>query len=57
MSQKSTDYKRQFNAEKYGRIEVHLPKDLVDNFKATCKRRKTSQAAVIKKAVEDFINE
>lgn len=53
----SSEVKRRYNNKVYSRIVAELPKELVAAFKATCKERGVSQAYVLKKAIEDFLNE
>ena len=44
-----------YNAKTYTNISVRLKKDLVAEFKETCKRVGVSQAEVFKQAMEAFI--
>ena len=50
-------YKQQFNKENYARIYIALKKDKVNKFKELCKEKGITQASIIEKAIDDFINE
>lgn len=50
-------YKNQFNKDNYKVLAVRLPIRLVDDFKAECAKRSIPQAQVIRKAVEEFLEE
>lgn len=56
-SKTSTEVKRRYNNKVYDKIFVELPKDIVAPFKEKCKAKGVSQASVLKKAIEDFLNE
>lgn len=49
-------YKQQFNKENYARIYIALKKDKVNRFKELCKKKGITQASIIEKAIDDFIN-
>lgn len=51
----STAVKRRYNNKMYSQIKFELPKELVAQFKDSCKANGVSQASVIKKAMEDYI--
>ncbi len=51
----STEVKARYNAKVYSGLHFQLPKELVANFKEKCAREGVSQAAVIKKAIEDYL--
>ena len=53
----SSEVKRRYNNKVYSPVAAQLPKELVANFKEACKKRGISQASVIKKAIEQFLNE
>lgn len=53
----SSEVKRRYNNKVYSRIVAELPKELVAEFKTVCKERGVSQASVLKKAIESFLNE
>ena len=52
----SAAVKNRYNEKNYGTIHVLLPKDLVSQFKEKCVSSGTSQAQVIKEAVESFLS-
>lgn len=56
-SKTSTASKRKYNNKVYAKIQVELPRELVECFKLKCKETGTSQASIIKKAIENFLNE
>lgn len=53
----SSEVKRRYNNKVYSTIQAQLPKELVAEFKTVCKERGVSQASVLKKAIESFLNE
>lgn len=53
----SSQVKRRYNNKAYSRIVAELPKELVAEFKATCKECGVSQASVLKAAIEKFLTE
>lgn len=53
----SSAVKARYNAKVYSHIGVQLPKDLVAAFKEKCVETGVSQAQVIRKAIEDFLND
>lgn len=53
----SSEVKRRYNNKVYSTIQAQLPKELVADFKTACKERGVSQASVLKKAIESFLNE
>ena len=52
----SSEVKRRYNNKVYSMIQAQLPKELVAKFKVACKERGVSQASVLKKAIEEFLN-
>lgn len=56
-SKTSTASKRKYNNKVYAKIQAELPRELVERFKLKCKETGTSQASIIKKAIENFLNE
>lgn len=52
----SSEVKRRYNNKVYSMIQAQLPKELVADFKVACKERGVSQASVLKKAIEEFLN-
>ena len=53
----SSEVKNRYNAKVYGRLNIQLPKDLVNRFKEKCKAENISQANIIKDAIEKFLGE
>lgn len=53
----SSEVKRRYNNKVYSRISAELPKELVADFKETCKERGVSQASVLKAAIVEFLND
>lgn len=51
----STEVKRRYNNKVYTKIQAELPKDLVADFRARCQEQGISQASVLRKAIEDFL--
>ena len=56
MGKTSTDVKRRYNDKVYTHINIALPKELAEQFKAECERAGVSQASVIKQAIEKFLS-
>lgn len=52
----STAVKARYNNKVYDKITISVPKDLAAQFKEKCATEGISQAQVLKKAMEDFIN-
>lgn len=53
----SSTVKNRYNSKVYSPVTAMLPKDLVVQFKEKCKEVGVSQAQVVKKAIETFLNE
>ena len=53
----STEVKARYNQKTYDVISVRVPKDLAEAFKAKCASAGVPQAQIIKRAIEDFLNE
>ena len=53
----STEVKRRYNEKTYTRIYLQVPKDQGERFKEKCKRENTSQASVLKEAIEKFLED
>lgn len=53
----SSAVKNRYNQKNYTSVNAMLPKDLAARFKEKCKAEGIPQAQIIKKAVEDFLNE
>lgn len=52
----STAVKRRYNEKTYTQISTSVPKDTAAAFKEKCAAEGISQAQIIKKAIEDFLN-
>lgn len=52
----STAVKRRYNEKTYTMIAANVPKELAAAFKEKCAAEGISQAQIIKKAIEDFLN-
>lgn len=52
----STEVKRRYNEKVYSRVSISAPKDLVAAFKKKCEENGESQASVLKKAMQDYLN-
>ena len=57
MSKTSWQVKQKYNERVYARIGVQLDRELVEKFKEKCERYETSQASVIREAIEKFLAE
>ena len=55
-SETSSAVKRRYNQKTYGAVTAYVPKDLAADFKEKCVAEGVSQAQIIKKAIEDFLN-
>lgn len=55
-SETSSAVKRRYNKKNYGAVTAYVPKDLAAAFKEKCVVEGISQAQIIKKAIEDFLN-
>lgn len=53
----STEVKRRYNNKVYATVRAELDKDLVARFKEKCNQTGTSQASVIREAIENFLGE
>ncbi len=53
----STEVKRRYNEKTYDVISVRVHKDTAAAFKAKCAAEGIPQAQIIKKAIEQFLNE
>ena len=51
----STAAKRRYNEKTYTMLAAQLPKELVAEFKAKCKRQGVSQASILKVALETYL--
>ena len=57
MSKPSSEVKRRYNNKVYTAVTANVPKDLAARFKAKCVADGVSQASVLKKAMEVFLEE
>ena len=53
----STAVKRRYNEKTYSRVVVYLHKDVVARFKDKCAETGTTQASVVREAIEKFLAE
>ena len=53
----STEVKRRYNQKTYSQIVISVPKETAAKFKAKCAESGTPQAQVLKKAINDFLDE
>ena len=53
----SSEVKNRYNKKVYDVIRASIPKELAVAFKEKCLEKNISQASVIKKAIEEFLNE
>ena len=56
MSKPTTEVKARYNNKVYDVISYRLPKELVASFKAKCAAEGTSQAQIIREAIEAYLN-
>ena len=56
MGNSATRAKAKYNKENYSEIKLSVPKELKEKFKEKCFLNKVSQAKILKKAIEDYIN-
>ena len=53
----STAVKARYNKKAYGAVTAYVPKELAAAFKEKCAAEGIPQAQIIKKAIEDFLNQ
>lgn len=53
----SSEVKNRYNKKVYDSITVRVPKDLAQAFKQKCNEQVIPQAQIVKKAINDFLNE
>lgn len=53
----STAVKARYNKKTYGAVTAYVPKEMAEAFKTKCVTEGISQAQIIKKAIEAFLNE
>ena len=53
----STAVKQRYNEKVYAQLAFKVPKDLAKAFKEKCAAEGISQAQIIKKAIEEFLNQ
>lgn len=51
----SSAVKQRYNAKTYTMIAANIPKEIAAEFKAKCAAEGVSQAQIIKKAIEEFL--
>lgn len=56
MSKTSSAVKDRYNSKVYDIVSARLPKELVASFKAKCAAEGTSQAQIIREAIEAYLN-
>lgn len=52
----SSAVKQRYNQKTYGAVTAYIPKEMAEAFKKKCATEGISQAQIIKKAIEDFLN-
>lgn len=52
----STEVKARYNKKVYDVISIRVPKEMAEAFKIKCAKENVSQAQIIKRAIEDFLN-
>ena len=52
----SSAVKNRYNSKVYGTVTAKLPKALVAAFKEKCTEKNISQSQIVKKAIEEFLN-
>lgn len=57
MGKTSSTVKKRYNDKVYTHINVAIPKDLAERFKAKCAASGDSQAGVIKEAIERYLDD
>ena len=53
----STEVKTRYNQKTYDVIAVRVPKEMAEAFKAKCTAEDITQAQIIKRAIEDFLQQ
>lgn len=53
----SSAVKNRYNSRVYGSIIVRVPKDMAETFKEKCATTGIPQAQIIKKAIEQFLED
>jgi len=53
----SSAVKNRYNSKVYDSVIVRVPKETAAAFKAKCAAENIPQAQIIKKAIEDFLNQ
>ena len=53
----STEVKTRYNQKTYDVIAVRVPKEMAEAFKAKCTAEDIPQARIIKRAIEDFLQQ
>ena len=57
MGRTSTAVKARYNQKVYDVISVRVPKEMAEAFKKKSQEKGIPQAQIIKKAIEEFLNE
>lgn len=52
----SSEVKNRYNAKVYDRIALSVPKEMAKAFREKCTETGTPMAQVLKKAIEDYLN-
>ena len=53
----SSAVKRKYNQKAYGAVVAYIPKDMAVAFKEKCAAEGISQAQIVRKAIEDFLEQ
>ena len=53
---KSAAAVNRYNQKNYDVIAVRVPKEMAQQFKATCQEKGISQAQIVKQAIQDFLD-
>lgn len=53
----STEVKTRYNQKTYDVIAVRVPKEMAEAFKAKCAAEKVPQAQIIKRAIDQFLQQ
>ena len=56
-SKTSSEVKNRYNKKVYDPIIARVPKDMAQAFKQKCTEKGIPQAQIIKKAIQDFLDE
>lgn len=53
----STEVKARYNQKNYDVISIRVPKEMAEAFKSKCAAEGIPQAQVVKRAIEDFLQQ